>query len=146
MAVVELDTETGKPEVIRIAGVDDSGRITNPLVAEGQVVGGVVQGLGEALLEVMLHDQDGQPVTGSFVSYSVPTAGDVEAELHFEFQESPSPLNPLGAKGVGESGAIATPAAVVNALVDALKDTGINHLDMPVAPETVWQLLQHGGG
>jgi carbon-monoxide dehydrogenase large subunit len=94
----------------------------------------------------MIHDEEGQPVTGSFVTYSLPTAGDIEAELHFEFQETPSPLNPLGAKGVGESGAIATPAAVVNAVVDALKDRGIDHLDMPVTPERVWQALQHGRG
>lgn len=146
MAVVEIDAGTGKPTVVELAGIDDSGRITNPLVAEGQVVGGAVQGIGEALLEEMVHDEQGQPVTGSFVSYSLPTAGDVEAEIRFEFQESPSPLNPLGAKGVGESGAIATPAAVVNAIVDALKDHGITHLDMPVTPERLWHVLNDGRG
>jgi len=144
MAVVEVDVETGKTRILRLVGVDDSGRITNPVVAEGQVVGGAAHGIGEALYEVMLHDEQGQPLTGSFVSYSLPTAGDVETALHFEFQETPSPLNPLGAKGVGESGAIATPVAIVNAIVDALQPAGVTHLDMPVLPERIWEVVRRG--
>jgi aerobic carbon-monoxide dehydrogenase large subunit len=124
--------------VLRLAAVDDAGRIVNPLLAEGQVIGGAVQGLGAALSEEMVHDSDGQPRTASFVDYGIPTAADVPA-VATAFVESPSPLNPLGAKGIGEGGAIGAPAAVASAVADAL---GGAELDPPFTPERVWRALR----
>jgi aerobic carbon-monoxide dehydrogenase large subunit len=141
-ATVAIDPETGRVEVLRLAAVDDAGRIVNPLLAEGQVIGGAVQGLGAALSEEMVHDPDGQPRTASFVDYGIPTAADVPA-VATAFVESPSPLNPLGAKGIGEGGAIGAPAAVASAVADAL---GGAELDPPFTPERVWRALRAGRG
>jgi carbon-monoxide dehydrogenase large subunit len=109
----------------------------NPLLAEGQVIGSTVQGLGQAIHEEMIHDDEGQPVTGNLMLYGIPGAAEVPP-IHGEFQETPSPFNPLGAKGLGESGSIAMPAALANAVADALAPLGISHLDPPYTPEKLW--------
>jgi aerobic carbon-monoxide dehydrogenase large subunit len=136
-AAVELVRETGQLHVRAIAAVDDAGRIVNPLLAEGQVYGGAVQGLGELLLEEIVYDDAGQLRTASFVDYGLPTAAEVPP-LEAAFVETPSPLNPLGAKGIGEGGAIGTLPAVANAVADAL---GF-HLDPPYTAERVWHALR----
>jgi aerobic carbon-monoxide dehydrogenase large subunit len=137
-AVVEIDPETGFVTVLRVAAVDDAGRIVNPLLAEGQVVGGTVHGLGAVLTEEMVHDAEGQPTTGSFVDYALLSAAEVP-EIVTAFVESPSPLNPLGAKGIGEGGSIGAPAAVANAVADVLGGVA---LDPPFTPERIWRTLQ----
>jgi carbon-monoxide dehydrogenase large subunit len=138
-AVVAVSRETGRVEVRRLAGVDDAGRIINPLLAEGQVLGGAVQGLGASLSEQVVHDDEGQPVSSSLLDYALLTAADVPP-IETAYVETPSPLNPLGAKGIGESGAIGVPPAVANAIADAL---GV-HLDPPFTAERVWRAA--GGG
>jgi carbon-monoxide dehydrogenase large subunit len=135
-AEVEIDPETGEVRVLRIVAVDDAGRIVNPLLAHGQVHGAVVQGLGEALGEEVIHDEAAQPLAASFLQYAVPSAPDVPP-IEAHSVETPSPLNPLGAKGIGEGGAIGTPAAVANAVCRALAPFGIRHLDLPFTPERV---------
>jgi carbon-monoxide dehydrogenase large subunit len=123
---------------LRIAAVDDAGTIINPLLAEGQVLGGTAQGLGECLLEEALYDEEGQPLNASFLDYSLMTAAEMPP-VAAAFVESPSPLNPLGAKGIGEGGAIGTPAAVGNAVAAAL---GGASLDPPYTEEKLWRALQ----
>jgi aerobic carbon-monoxide dehydrogenase large subunit len=137
-AVVEIDRASGRLRVLRVAAVDDAGRVVNPLLAEGQVIGGTAQGLGECLTEEADWDEYGQPVTTSFADYSLLTAAEM-TQLRTAFVESPSPLNPLGAKGIGEGGAIGTPAAVGNAVADAL---GGRHVDPPFTEEKLWHVLQ----
>lgn len=138
---IEIDAETGVLRVERIVAVDDAGRLLNPLLAEGQVVGATVQGLGQSLFEEMVHDEDGQPLTGNLTLYAVPGATEVPP-IESEFLETPSPLNPLGAKGVGESGSIALPAALANAVADALAPLGVTHLDPPYTPEKLWRAIR----
>ena len=137
-AVVEIDRATGTPRVLRIAAVDDAGTIVNPLLAEGQVIGGTVHGLGASLTEEMVHDEAGQPTTASLLDYSLLTAAEVP-ELRTAFVQSPSPRNPLGAKGIGEGGAIGTPAAIGNAIADAL---GGLKVDPPYTAEKLWSALR----
>jgi carbon-monoxide dehydrogenase large subunit len=137
-AVVEVDPATGVVRVLRVVAVDDAGRIVNPLLAEGQVIGGTVQGLGAVLTEEMTHDESAQPTIGSFLDYGLLTAAEVPP-IATAFVESPSPLNPLGAKGIGEGGAIGTPAAIANAIADAL---GGVRIDPPFTPEKVWEALR----
>jgi carbon-monoxide dehydrogenase large subunit len=142
-AVVEVDPETGLVTLLRLATVDDAGLIVNPLLAEGQVHGSVAQGIAAALWEEMSYDEEGQPLTASFADYGIPSAADLAtAEVSGEFQTTPSPLNPLGAKGVGESGTIGVPAAIGNAVIDALAPFGVDHADLPYTPEKVWRLLR----
>jgi carbon-monoxide dehydrogenase large subunit len=138
---IEIDPATGVLTVDRIVAVDDAGRVVNPLLAEGQVIGSTVQGLGQAIYEEMVHDEEGQPLTGNLTLYGIPGAPEVPP-IHSEFQETPSPLNPLGAKGLGESGSIGIPAAVANAVADALAPLGITHLDPPYTPEKVWRAMR----
>jgi carbon-monoxide dehydrogenase large subunit len=140
-AVVEIDRATGRLRVLSIAAVDDSGRIVNPLLAEGQVLGATVQGLGQCLVEEVVHDEEGQLRTASFADYSLLTAAELPA-IAGRFVETPSPLNPLGAKGIGEGGAIATPAAVANAVADALAPFGVRHVDPPFTEAKLWRLLR----
>jgi aerobic carbon-monoxide dehydrogenase large subunit len=137
-AVVDIERASGRLEVRRIAAVDDAGIIVNPLLAEGQVIGGTAQGLGECLTEEFLYDEQGQPTTASFADYSLLTAAEMPP-LRTGFVESPSPLNPLGAKGIGEGGAIGTPAAVANAVADAL---GGVRLDPPYTEEKLWNAIK----
>ena len=137
-AVVEVEPSTGRLLVRRVAAVDDAGTIVNPLLAEGQVLGGTAQGLGECLVEEVLYDEWGQPTSASFADYSLLTAAEMP-EVATAFVESPSPLNPLGAKGIGEGGAIGTPAAVANAVADAL---GGRRVDPPYTEEKLWRAAQ----
>jgi carbon-monoxide dehydrogenase large subunit len=143
LAVVEIDAGTGHLQVRSIAAVDDSGRIVNPLLAEGQVLGATVQGLGQSLVEEAVYDEEGQPRTSSFADYSLLTAAELPA-IESRFVETPSPLNPLGSKGIGEGGAIATPAAVANAVADALAPFGVRHVDPPFTEAKLWRLLRGG--
>jgi carbon-monoxide dehydrogenase large subunit len=141
VAVVEVDTETGAVELLRYIAVDDVGTVVNPIIVEGQIHGGIAQGVAQALYEEAIYDEDGNLLTGNMVSYLVPTAAEFPRwELHRT--ETPSPTNPLGVKGVGETGAIASPAAVMNAVVDALADDGVTDIDMPATPERVWRALE----
>ncbi len=137
-ATVAIDRATGVLRVRRIAAVDDAGTIVNPLLAEGQVIGGTVHGLGASLTEEMVHDEDGQPTTASFLDYGLLTVAEVP-EIRAAFVQSPSPRNPLGAKGIGEGGAIGTPAAIGNAVAAAL---GGRHVDPPYTPEKLWSALR----
>ncbi len=137
-AIVEVEEATGRVTVRRLVAVDDAGRIVNPLLAEGQVIGATVQGLGASLTEEVVYDGDGQPTSASLLDYGLLTAAEVPA-VETAFVETPSPLNPLGAKGIGEAGAIGTPPAVANALAAAL---GGRHVDPPFTAEKVWRALQ----
>ena len=141
LAVCEVDTETGRARLLRHVAVDDCGRVLNPLLAEGQVLGGVAQGVAQALYEEIRYDADGNCLTGTLASYTMPSAADLPP---FETlrMETPTPRNPLGAKGVGESAAVGSTPAVQNAVVDALAHLGVRHLDMPAHPERVWRAIQ----
>jgi len=136
-AVVAVERATGRVSVRRLIAVDDAGRIVNPLLAEGQVLGGIAQGLGASFTEAVVHDDDGQPASSSLLDYKLLTAADMPA-VESAFVETPSPLNPLGAKGIGESGAIGVPPAIANALANAIG----RHLDPPFTAEKVWTALQ----
>jgi carbon-monoxide dehydrogenase large subunit len=141
-AAIEIDRDTGDLRILKLVALDDAGRIINPLLAEGQVMGSIAQGLGSALVEAVTYDEDGQMRTGTFADYAVLRALDMPP-VHSEFMETPSPLNPLGAKGVGESGSIGSPAAIANAVADALAPLGVRHVDLPVTPMKLWRLI-HG--
>jgi aerobic carbon-monoxide dehydrogenase large subunit len=142
VAVVEVDTETGRVELKRMVAVDDAGRIINPLVAEGQVHGGVAAGIAQALYEEMAYDEDGNPQHGNLVTYCIPAASELPA-IEVVGMETPTPVNPLGVKGIGESGTIGATPAVHNAVIDALSPYGVRHIDMPVNGETVWRAIQN---
>ena len=141
VAEIEIDKTTGVTEVVRYAIVDDFGTVINPMLLEGQVHGGTVQGIGQALYELCVYDNDsGQLITGSLMDYCLPRA-DVFPNFTFRYNEVPTKANPLGVKGAGEAGAIGAPPAVINALVDALAPYGIKHVDMPATPEKVWRIV-----
>jgi aerobic carbon-monoxide dehydrogenase large subunit len=140
VAVVEVDTETGDARLHRYVAVDDVGNVINPLIVDGQVHGGIVQGIAQALWEEAVYDEDGNLVTGSLLSYLVPSAAELPS-FELDRTVSPSPANPLGVKGVGETGTIASTPAVVNAVVDALSPYGVTDIDMPVTPERVWRAI-----
>jgi carbon-monoxide dehydrogenase large subunit len=144
IVTVRIDQGTGLVTVDRIVAVDDAGRIVNPALAEGQVVGSSVHGLGEALSEEVVVDDQGQQLTGTFAHYGILSALEVPP-IQSEFQQTPSPFTILGAKGIGESGAIAVPAAVANAVADALAPLGVTHLDLPYTPERVWRAIHDVG-
>ena len=144
-AAVEVERATGRLHVLRLVAVDDPGRVVNPLLAEGQVLGAVAQGLGECLVEEVVYDEEGQPRTASFADYKLLTAAEIPP-VATAFLETPSPHNPLGAKGVGEAGAIGTPAAVANAVADALAAEGLPGLDPPFTEEGLWQALNDKEG
>jgi len=141
IAVVEVDTETGAVDLIRYVAVDDVGKVINPNVVDGQIHGGATQGIAQALWEEAVYDEDGNLVTGSMVNYLVPSAAELPS---FELgrTETPSPTNPLGVKGVGETGTIAATAAVMNAVVDALTPRGVTDIEMPATPERVWRAIE----
>jgi carbon-monoxide dehydrogenase large subunit len=141
LAVVEVDTETGAVRLQRLVACDDCGTILNPLIVEGQVHGGAAQGIAQALFEEVTYDEDGNPLTSTFADYMIVTAAELPSFEVIE-QETPSPNNELGAKGVGESGTIGSTPAVVNAVLDALAPFGIRHLDMPLSPMRVWQAIR----
>jgi carbon-monoxide dehydrogenase large subunit len=139
-AVAEVDTETGEVRLVKFFAVDDCGRIINPLLAEGQVHGGIGQGIGQALYEEVLFDARGNPLTASLLDYTIPSIGEIP-DVETGTTVTPSPHNPLGAKGVGESGTIGSTPAVQNAVVDALSPLGVRHIDMPLTPERVWKAI-----
>jgi carbon-monoxide dehydrogenase large subunit len=143
--VAEVDIETGEVRIRRYIAVDDCGRIINPAVVEGQVHGGIAQGVGQALMEGAAYDENGQILTASFMDYLIPTSTDLPT-LELDRTETPTPVNPLGAKGAGEAGTMGAPAAVVNAVVDALAPLGVSHIDMPLRPEQVWRVIQQARG
>jgi aerobic carbon-monoxide dehydrogenase large subunit len=142
VAEVEIDPDTGEIEIVAYHLCDDFGRVLNPLLLAGQVHGGIAQGIGQALLEEAVYNNDsGQLVSGSFMDYCMPRAGDIP-NLAFRYNEIHCPGNPLGIKGAGEAGAIGAPPAVINAIVDALSPRGIAHIDMPATPQRIWQVLR----
>ncbi len=145
IAEVEVDPETGVVEVVKYSCVNDFGTVVNPMIVAGQLHGGVVQGIGQALMEMTVYDDDGQLLTGSFMDYAMPRAADVPS---FVLAEHPVPAktNPLGVKGCGEAGCAGALTSVVNAVVDALADHGIRHLDMPLTPFRIWQALRAAPG
>ncbi|MDI3306247.1 MAG: molybdopterin-dependent oxidoreductase, partial [Acetobacteraceae bacterium] len=138
---VEIEPETGIVEVVKYLSVNDFGVIVNPLMVQGQAHGGIVQGIGQALYENAVYSEDGQLLTGSYQDYALPRASDVPS---FGFLSHPVPCktNPLGAKGCGEAGCAGSLPAVMNAVVDALSEYGITHIDMPATPERVWRAIQ----
>ena len=140
-AVVEVDAETGEITIERFVAVDDCGNIINPLLATGQVHGGLAQGIGQALFEGAHYNEQGQLLTGTLMDYAIPRAEDLPT-FETDHTVTPTPVNALGVKGIGEAGAIGAPPAIVNAVVDALASFGIRHLDMPLKPEKVWQAIQ----
>ena len=141
VVVAEVDTETGHVSVDRIVAVDDAGTLVNPLLAAGQIHGGLAQGVAQALMEEFRYDDDGNPQTTNLADYSAVSAMEVPS-YERTFTQTPSPRNPLGAKGIGESGSIGSTAAVQSAVVDAVSHLGVRHIDMPLTPETVWRAIQ----
>ncbi len=141
VAVVEVDAETGTVRLLRLIAVDDCGRVINPLLVEGQIHGGLAQGIGQALWEQMVYDEGGQCLTASLMDYAI-AKPDMLPCFELDRIETPSPVNPLGAKGCGEAGTIGSTPAVVNAVIDALSPLGVTHLDMPLTPARVWAAIQ----
>jgi carbon-monoxide dehydrogenase large subunit len=144
VAVVEVCQETGAVRVLHYVAVHDAGRIINPLLAAGQVHGGLAQGIGQALLEGMVYSPEGQPMTGSLLDYALPRAHNTPA-FTLDTLETPSPLTPLGVKGIGELPTLAAPVAIANAVMDALSSVGVRHIDTPLTPEKIWRALQEHG-
>jgi carbon-monoxide dehydrogenase large subunit len=140
ITMVEIDRETGEPKLVKLVAVDDAGNLINPLIVDGQIHGGLAQGVGQALLEGAVYDDSGQLVTGSFMDYTLPRATDFP---RFELYETvtPTPVNPLGAKGVGEAGTLGSTPSMVGAVADAL---GVKHVDMPFRPERLWRIINGG--
>jgi aerobic carbon-monoxide dehydrogenase large subunit len=145
VAVVEVDAETGRVRLRRYVAVDDFGNVINPMIVDGQLHGGIAQGVSQALWEAAVYDPAGQLLTGSMMNYALPKA---EFLPMFETDRTvtPTPVNPLGVKGAGEAGAIASTAAVANAVLDALAPFGITHLDMPLTPGKIWDAVQAANG
>ena len=141
VAIVEVEVETGEVHVLRYVAVDDCGPVLNSYLTEAQVHGGLAQGIGQALYEEIVYDENGQPLTGTLMDYTLPNAEQIP-EFVVDAVETPSPVNPLGAKGAGEAGCIGGPPTIVNAVLDALAPFGIKTIDMPLRPEKVWTLLQ----
>ncbi|MEA2515650.1 MAG: aerobic carbon-monoxide dehydrogenase large subunit, partial [Thermomicrobiales bacterium] len=140
ICVVEVDKETGEIGLLRYVAVDDVGNVVNPLIVDGQVHGGIAQGLAQALYEGAHYDDDGQLVTGTLNDYAIPKAHMVPT-YELDRTVTPSPVNPMGVKGAGEAGTIASTPAVANAVIDAVSHLGIKHIDMPLTPEKVWRAI-----
>jgi len=141
LAMVEVDPETGNVEILRYITADDCGNVINPMIVHGQIHGGIAQGIGQALFEDAIYDSDGNLLTGSLVDYPIPTAADLPFfELHSTV--TPTDVNPMGVKGVGEAGTIGSAQTIVNAVVDALEPLGVRHIDMPLRPRRVWEAIQ----
>ncbi|HVQ12436.1 MAG TPA: xanthine dehydrogenase family protein molybdopterin-binding subunit [Vicinamibacterales bacterium] len=141
ISMIEIDRETGEPSLLKLVAVDDAGHLINPLIVEGQIHGGLAQGIGQAMIEEAVYNSDGQLVTGSFMDYALPRAIDFPRfELHSTV--TPTPVNPLGAKGVGEAGTLGSTPSIVSAAVDALSEFGVKHIDMMLRPEKLWRIIQ----
>lgn len=140
---VEIDRDTGEIDLQRFVGVDDCGNIINPMIVAGQIHGGIAQGVGQAMIEEAVYDADGQLVTGSLLDYALPRARDFP-RFELDHTTTPSPLNPMGVKGIGEAGTIGSTPCIVNAVVDALSEFGVRHIDMMLRPEKLWRVI-HGG-
>jgi aerobic carbon-monoxide dehydrogenase large subunit len=145
VCAVEVDPETGEAEIVKYVAVDDCGNVVNPAIVEGQIHGGIAQGIAEAMYEEALYDDEGNLLTSSMHSYRVPSAAELPS-FETERTVTPSTTNPMGVKGVGEAGTIASPPAVVNAVLDALRPLGVTHIDMPVTPERVWRAVSEAKG
>jgi aerobic carbon-monoxide dehydrogenase large subunit len=145
LCAVEVDTETGRPTIRKYVAVDDIGNVINPLIVEGQVHGGLAQGIAQALYEEGVYDADGNLTTTTMADYLLPSAADLPT-FTTDRTETPATTNPLGVKGVGEAGTIASTPAVVNAIVDALRPRGVNDVPMPCTPERVWRAIRQSGG
>jgi carbon-monoxide dehydrogenase large subunit len=140
ISMLEIDRETGEPKLLKFVAVDDAGNLINPLIVEGQIHGGLAQGIGQAMIEEAVYDESGQLVTGSFMDYALPRASDFPRfELHSTV--TPTPVNPLGAKGVGEAGTLGSTPCIVSAAVDALSEFGVTHIDMMLRPEKLWRII-----
>ena len=145
IVLLEVDRETGEPKLLRLVAADDAGNLINPLIVEGQIHGGLAQGIGQAMIEEAVYSDDGQLLTGSFMDYALPRATDFPIfEMHSTC--TPTPVNPLGAKGVGEAGTLGSTPAVVCAAVDALSEFGVKHIDMMLRPEKLWRIIHGKGG
>ena len=143
ISMLEIDRETGEPKLLKLVAVDDAGNLINPLIVEGQIHGGLAQGIGQAMIEEAVYNNDGQLLTGSFMDYALPRATDFPRfEMHATV--TPTPVNPLGAKGVGEAGTLGSTPCIVNAAVDALAPFGVKHIDMMLRPEKLWRIIQGG--
>jgi len=140
VCVVEIDRETGQPTILRYVAVDDVGHVINPMVVDGQLHGGIAQGIGQALYEAAVYDDNGQLLSGSMADYAVPKATDLPV-FELDRTVTPTPVNPLGSKGAGETGTIAATPAVVNAVMDALAPLGIKHIDMPLTAQRIWAAI-----
>jgi carbon-monoxide dehydrogenase large subunit len=140
---VEIDQETGEVEIVRYSVVDDVGTVINPLLLKGQIAGGVAQGVGQMLMEDIRFDSGGQLVTGSFMDYAMPRARDLCA-IEIKSNPVPTKTNPLGVKGAGEAGCVGALPAVANAVVDALSEFGVRHIEMPATPERIWRAMKNG--
>lgn len=143
ISMLEVDRDTGVPTLLKFVAVDDAGNLINPLIVEGQIHGGLAQGISQAMIEEVVYGDDGQPLTGSFMDYALPRAADFP-RFELESTVTPTPLNPLGAKGVGEAGTIGSTPCIVAAAVDALSGFGVTHIDMMLRPEKLWRII-HGG-
>jgi aerobic carbon-monoxide dehydrogenase large subunit len=143
IVVMEIDRETGEPTLTKVVAVDDAGNLINPMIVDGQIHGGLAQGIGQAMIEEVVYGEDGQLLTGSFMDYAIPRAIDLP-KFELDVTVTPTPVNPLGAKGVGEAGTLGSTPAVVNAAVDALSQFGVKHIDMMLRPEKLWRLIQGG--
>jgi carbon-monoxide dehydrogenase large subunit len=145
ICVVEVDPQTGTTKILRYLATDDCGKIINPMIVGGQIHGGIAQGVAQALFEEVVYDENGALLTGTLLDYAVPRAADLP-NFELDHTVTPTDVNPLGVKGVGEAGTIASTPAVVNAVIDALAPLGITHIDMPLKPEKVWNAIQQAGG
>ena len=141
IALVEVDPDTGNVDLLEYHGVDDCGEVINPMIVNGQIHGGIAQGIGQAMFEEAIYDADGNMLTGSLLDYTLPTAGDLPS-FDLSRTVTPTPINPMGVKGIGEAGTIGSAHTIVNAVVDALTPMGVKHVDMPVRPKRVWQAMQ----
>jgi carbon-monoxide dehydrogenase large subunit len=145
VCVAEVDTETGEVEIVKYVAVDDCGTVINPMIVEGQVHGGVAQGIAEALFEEAIYDEQGNLMTSSMTQYLIPAATEMPT-FTLGSTVTPSTTNPLGVKGIGEAGTIASPPAVVNAVIDAVSHLGVTHIEKPTSPERVWRAIARAKG
>jgi carbon-monoxide dehydrogenase large subunit len=141
LALVEVDAETGNVEILRYLAMDDCGNVINPMIVDGQVHGGIAQGIGQALFEEAVYDAEGNLLSASMMDYPLPTASDLPT-FELDRTVTPTDINPMGVKGIGEAGTIGSAQTLVNAVVDALAPLGVKHIDMPMRPKKVWQAIQ----